>query len=1035
MSLSVRRLVPAVLVAFGAFLCLGATAFGAPPETPGPVTVGVPVGAAKVSVSGTLSPNAEGHPGTYEFLYNTSKTECKGGSRAPDSPGIALGFEHEEVSEVLTGLAPSTEYTVCLLGRNAKGEETVGPAKTFTTAMAVQAPATLSVSAITALSASLHGVLNPGGNGEAGSYEFLYRASSSECQGGGASGGSALGKEKEAVLADVNGLQPNTEYTYCLLARNEAGETVLSPSATFTTQTEKPSIGNESALGIGTHGALVSAQVDPNGLPATYHFEYGPTTAYGFNTAEDPVDLGEGDVTVDAQLAGLTPGAQYHFRVVATSAAGSELGSDSVFTVYPENATGLPDGRVYEIVTPPENYNADVYELYEGSLLTERLFQAAADGDAVAYVALPTTGGNGSTGDGNAGDEYLATRSAQGGWSQANITPAGSGPGTAYQGFSSDLSAGVLGTHHPAPLTTTDSLSTPGPNVEEYSDLYTQRFDENLYRPVFAGTPPYRKGEGYRGEFFGPPGSGSNYPNTEQELPVYAGSSGDLDDVLFEANGALLNGEGPPALESELDSNVEHEFEEATGPDSEAFSAVDDRAELYVSVAGRVNLVNVLPDGKLAPNSTFGGPIVSGTGHPEGEFERPDFSNVISEDGSHIFWTDLESGSDREHVFVRENGMSTVAVSEGAAQFWTATPDGRYAFYTEAGVLWRFDVEDGSRVQLAGGSGGVVSVVGVNEVGDDGAYVYLVSSEALEGAENDAGQKPIDGADNLYVYEDAEDGGPQTMFIGTLASGDVSDWSDSVGGRKAHVTPDGHGLAFTSSENLTGQAHPGEGGQQVYVYDADDSSLFCASCRPQASGGHFPNSASLVYAFRTISENGNEVFFDSSAPLVAQDVNGKQDVYEWERDGSGTCDEADGCVYLLSGGIEGSAFLVDASVNGSDVFFAARQKLAPEDGNEDVNLFDARVDGALPVAPPECTGTGCQGVPASAPIFATPASVTFAGVGNFPPPTASAPMAKPKSKVARCKKGYVKRKARCVRSPKAKKSAKTKRSSRDLGGK
>ena len=51
-----------------------------------------------------------------------------------------------------------------------------------------------------------------------------------------------------------------------------------------------------------------------------------------------------------------------------------------------------------------------------------------------------------------------------------------------------------------------------------------------------------------------------------------------------------------------------------------------------------------------------------------------------------------------------------------------------------------------------------------------------------------------------------------------------------------------------------------------------------------------------------------------SVPLVAQDTNGQQDVYEWEREGTGSCTLGagvnGGCVYLLSGGDSGVAVVV-----------------------------------------------------------------------------------------------------------------------------
>ena len=79
-----------------------------------------------------------------------------------------------------------------------------------------------------------------------------------------------------------------------------------------------------------------------------------------------------------------------------------------------------------------------------------------------------------------------------------------------------------------------------------------------------------------------------------------------------------------------------------------------------------------------------------------------------------------------------------------------------------------------------------------------------------------------------------------------------------------------------------------------------------------------------------------------------QDTNGRQDVYEWEREGTGTCTAASavngGCIYLLSGGTsEADSWFIGSSESGDDVFVASRAHLAPQDGNEAFNLFDARV--------------------------------------------------------------------------------------------
>jgi hypothetical protein len=159
-------------------------------------------------------------------------------------------------------------------------------------------------------------------------------------------------------------------------------------------------------------------------------------------------------------------------------------------------------------------------------------------------------------------------------------------------------------------------------------------------------------------------------------------------------------------------------------------------------------------------------------------------------------------------------------------------------------------------------------------------------------------------------------------------------------------------------------------------------------------------------------------------------------VYEWERDGAGECQLATGCIYLLSGGkSDDNSYLIDASASGDEVFIATRAQLVPEDQNESFDLYDVRVGGATPASAPVCTGTGCQGVPQAPPIFATPASGTFSGLGNFmsePPP----PPKKVVKKTVKCRSGFVKKKIKkretCV---KKKSKKKAKRATNDRRGK
>ncbi len=757
-----------------------------------------------------------------------------------------------------------------------------------------------------------------------------------------------------------------------------------------------PSIEGESFSDIGSSSVTLDAQINPDGASTSYYYEYGPSTAYGSKTPEVFLGEGESSLPAPAHVEGLIANSEYHFRVVAVSGAGTERGADGMFRTLSTGLLGLPDGRVYERVTPTNERGFSVYTpmafgsylSYAEGLYTQRPFQAAADGNGVVYVASPSvSGGSGASGEG-AGNDYLARRSPGGGWTQVNLQPPGYRKAL-YQAFSDDLSVGWLvansenGFEEELP-----PLSPEAPGKQKV--LYARSNSEGAYRSLFnRATTIHRSNE----EF----GAHNTGETLYAEHPaMYAGSSADLKQMLFEANDALTEN----AVESGVSEN-----------------------NLYLSVNGQLSLVNVLPDGATEANATFGGPpIGSDLAFSFSTFS--DFSHVISADGSRVFWTQIEGEEEQspKALYVRENpgqpqspleggrctvpaDACTVLISEGG-RFWTATADGSKVFFTK-GDLYEYDVGDGVTTDLTPG----VEVQGVIGASEGGEYIYYVDT-ANELESWHAGTSTVIAQ---LSGEDREEMGPYRTYFGPRG-----DLTSGIGTRTAEVTPDGLGVVFMSRESLPVAGFPegyrNEGMEEVYVYEAVGGQLFCASCNPtgeppernqeteaafrgRAAAAFLPISYSHTYAPRLISEGGGRVFFDSAEPLVAQDTNGKQDVYEWERDGVGSCREADGCIYLLSGGTSGSAsWLLDASSSGEDVFVISRAELVPGDPYEGFAVFDARVDGVQPVVAPQCTGSGCQGVPPAAPIFATPASVTFAGVGNFPAPASVLGSAKSKSK-------------------------------------
>jgi hypothetical protein len=101
-----------------------------------------------------------------------------------------------------------------------------------------------------------------------------------------------------------------------------------------------PLVATADASQVTASGAVLTGTVDPNGLPTSYHFDYGTTTAYGAQSPTASASSGAGPVGASASIGGLAQHTAYHYRLVANNVAGTIPGNDMTFT------TGLP-------ATPP----------------------------------------------------------------------------------------------------------------------------------------------------------------------------------------------------------------------------------------------------------------------------------------------------------------------------------------------------------------------------------------------------------------------------------------------------------------------------------------------------------------------------------------------------------------------------------------------------------------------------------------------------------------------------------------------------------
>jgi hypothetical protein len=91
---------------------------------------------------------------------------------------------------------------------------------------------------------------------------------------------------------------------------------------------EPPTAATGAPTAVRHDSASVTATVNPLDYPTTVRFDYGPTNAYGSSSPPAALPAGSSDVSVPGELTGLTPESTVHYRVVATSAIGTAMGSD-----------------------------------------------------------------------------------------------------------------------------------------------------------------------------------------------------------------------------------------------------------------------------------------------------------------------------------------------------------------------------------------------------------------------------------------------------------------------------------------------------------------------------------------------------------------------------------------------------------------------------------------------------------------------------------------------------------------------------------
>jgi hypothetical protein len=634
-------------------------------------------------------------------------------------------------------------------------------------------------------------------------------------------------------------------------------------------------------------------------------------------------------------------------------------------------SVGLPDCRAYEQVSPAEKGGFDAAS--RGS------FQFPADGApsgaAVAYMGLGPFPGAAGSGLPHA---HLSSR-GEAGWSTMDVTPTTpqatpAGGWVLGYDFSEDLSQVVLKV--PQQALTPDM---PAGNERLYNLFLRHR--DGGYSLVNAAPPTTLP----------PPGCVETCLQLS-DASTFAGASSDFSRILFETDDSLMGTEAPVGL----------------------------FANLYENAGGQLHLVGILPDGTIAVGGAVagsGGPLLGGVTYSDlVTVAWRAVNHAMSADGTRVLFEAAADGgapdpaqSGMVELYDRVGGTHTVEVSapaQGAtpvnpapeaAQFRGASNDGSHVLFTSSAELttqsntgtanngqdlYRYDPATGRLVDLsvdnnlADASTGA-GVQGVVASSRDGSYVYFVAKgELLPG-------QGVDGQPNLYVWhEDPASGATELAFVATLipfvsnvSPGDGRDWAEIPAESQAYATPDGRHLAFMSRASLTGydnlDRENGKPDSEVYEYSSETRTLLCVSCDPngaQPSGNSFIGATPKRLAStpfhqpRVLSDDGTRLFFSSPDALTAGVSSPYDKVFEHEQPGTGSCAAEMSCTFLISSGEASSddAF-VDASRSGGDVFIATLGRLLPGDGDNLVDVYDARVDGGFAVATASepCTSS-CQ---------------------------------------------------------------------------
>jgi len=289
------------------------------------VVTGVPSSATQETavLTGTVNPNGLDTTAWFQYGLSASYT---GTTAAQDAGSGDLAVS---TSGSLSGLSGNTTYHYRIVAVNSSGTSIGNDATFLTPPNELPTVVTGTAIILSHTSVELVGDINPNGFVSSAYFEYGLNATYGVTTAPAVTGTQTnLLGESEIVV----GLQPGVTYHF-RIDGEDANGTVYGADQAFTMPPQLPPAAvTGSASNITGTSATVTGSANDEGLFTTAFFEYGTDTNYGSDSSMFGIQAGTGNVVESATLTGLSTGLTYHYRLVASSAAGTGTGSDMTFT-------------------------------------------------------------------------------------------------------------------------------------------------------------------------------------------------------------------------------------------------------------------------------------------------------------------------------------------------------------------------------------------------------------------------------------------------------------------------------------------------------------------------------------------------------------------------------------------------------------------------------------------------------------------------------------------------------------------------------